>query len=395
MNVLVYIPKITQEYGGVKQYTYNILGLLNLENENSYYVFSKEQTTASEFTNLTFINIEDRQRHLIGKIIYKLALVLSNFLLNQVLKVENIPFYKKVIPPKILDRYKIDIVYCPIQLLPSGDFKKIFTIHDLQELHFPSFFSAESRKYRALNNERFISEADLIVTSYEHIKSDIIKFFDYKPEKIVVLPHSFSNNWFDKYVGSNSKEIRAKYNLPDLYFLYPAATWEHKNHIHLLKSLKSIKDIMALTINLVCTGDRTDYFFNALEPYIIQNELEGNVRFTGIVDDLDLYCLYRESYGVIIPTRYEAGSFPLYESIFMGIPVICSNTTSLPETIGDQRFVFDPTNIGEMSNKIYLLYSNEEYRKENISNSIRRAEEIRSLDCLPIVRKMISSLSNS
>jgi glycosyltransferase involved in cell wall biosynthesis len=152
---------------------------------------------------------------------------------------------------------------------------------------------------------------------------------------------------------------------------------------------------MALTINLVCTGDRTDYFFNALEPYIIQNELEGNVRFTGIVDDLDLYCLYRESYGVIIPTRYEAGSFPLYESIFMGIPVICSNTTSLPETIGDQRFVFDPTNIGEMSNKIYLLYSNEEYRKENISNSIRRAEEIRSLDCLPIVRKMISSLSNS
>jgi glycosyltransferase involved in cell wall biosynthesis len=394
MNVLVYIPKITQEYGGVKQYTYNILGLLNLENENSYYVYSKEQTTASEFTNLTFIKFEDRERGLIGKTIYKLALVLSNYLLTRVLKVEYVPIYKNVIPRDILDRYKIDIVYCPIQLLPSGNFKKIFTVHDLQELHFPYFFSAESRKYRALKNEKFISEADLIVTSYDHIKSDIIKFFDCLPGKIVVLPHSFKNNWFDKYVGSDSIEIRAKYKLPDVYFLYPAATWEHKNHIQLLKSLKSIKDNMAVAISLVCTGDRTDYFYNTLEPYIIQNELEGNVRFTGIVDDLDLYCLYRESHGVIIPTKYEAGSFPLYESIFMGIPVICSNTTSLPETIGDLRFVFDPENIGDMSNKILLLYSNEEYRKENIGNSIKRANEIRSLDCLPIVRKMISSLSS-
>ena len=67
-----------------------------------------------------------------------------------------------------------------------------------------------------------------------------------------------------------------------------------------------------------------------------------------------------------MPTLYEAGSFPLMESILMGIPVVCSNVTSLPETIGDNQFVFDPNNINDIAEKIIKIWDDENYRADNL-----------------------------
>lgn len=394
MNVLVFIPKITQEYGGVKQYTFNILGLFNQDNENSYYLFSNNPDSYSEFSNLTNIGFTEGRTNLINRVVIKMAGLISDYLLTRILDLEYRIFYQPVIPGEILRKYRIDTVYCPIQILPKGNFKKIITIHDLQELHFPAFFSPDSRKYRAINNEKYISEADMIVTSYEHIKNDIVKFFNIPENKIVVIPHSFTQNWFDKYIGLTTSQIQTRLNLPGLFFLYPAATWEHKNHLRLLKSLVCLKKEYGLTISLVCTGDKTEYYFRELEPFIVSNKLESNVFFTGIIDSFDLYCLYCESYGVIIPSLYEAGSFPLYESLLLGVPVICSNTTSLPEIMGDNNFVFDPTSITDMVSKINSLASNQEFRGKNIRNAKLRASQIRGTDSLTALKNMMLTLAS-
>lgn len=394
MNVLVFIPKITQEYGGVKQYTFNVLGLFNQDTENSYYLFSNNPDSYSEFSNLINVGFTEGRTSLINRVVIKMAGLISDYLLTQILDLEYRIFYQPVIPGEILHKYRIDTVYCPIQILPKGNFKKIITIHDLQELHFPAFFSPDSRKYRAINNEKYISEADMIVTSYEHIKNDIVKFFNVAENKIVVIPHSFTQNWFDKYIGLTTSQIQTKFNLSGLFLLYPAATWEHKNHLRLLKSLVFLKKELGLTINLVCTGDKTEYYFRELEPFIVSSKLENNVFFTGIIDSFDLYCLYCESNGVIIPSLYEAGSFPLYESLLLGVPVICSNTTSLPEIMGDNNFVFDPTSITDMANKINSLVSNQEFRVKNIRNAKLRSGQIRGTDSLPALKRMMLTLAS-
>jgi glycosyltransferase involved in cell wall biosynthesis len=392
MNILVFIPKITQEYGGVRQYTYNVLGLFNRDKENSYYVFSNNTDSYPEFTKLIHVRYREERRNLGKRVILKLAGLISDYLITHIMDLEYRIFYQPVIPRGVLKYYCIDAVYCPIQLLPKGKFKKIMTIHDLQELHFPAFFSPDSRKYRAINNEKYISEADMLITSYEHIKSDVTKFFNISAENIFVIPHSFTNNWFEKYAGSATSQVRIKYNLPGLFFLYPAATWEHKNHLQLLRSFVFIRSEFGLTISLVCTGDRTEYYSKELEPFIVANNLGDDVFFTGIIDEFDLYSMYSETNGVIIPSLYEAGSFPLYESILLGVPVICSDTTSLPDTIGDSRFVFDPLSIHDMANKICSLFSDEEYRKENIRNSQIRASQIRGTDSMPVLQNMIHKL---
>ena len=73
---------------------------------------------------------------------------------------------------------------------------------------------------------------------------------------------------------------------------------------------------------------------------------------------------------VVIPTRYEAGSGPLYEAMKYSAPVICSNVTSLPDTMGNNEFLFDPENENEIAGKIEVMLTDENAISRNINNSV-------------------------
>ena len=90
--------------------------------------------------------------------------------------------------------------------------------------------------------------------------------------------------------------------------------------------------------------------------------------------------MYKNARLVVIPTLYEAGSGPLYEAMRYGIPVICSNVTSLPETIGNEDFIFYPNNSEEMLKKIKLGLFDEEFRKRNIQNSEEKMSKFRQIN---------------
>ncbi|MFM6269887.1 MAG: glycosyltransferase, partial [Dolichospermum sp.] len=90
--------------------------------------------------------------------------------------------------------------------------------------------------------------------------------------------------------------------------------------------------------------------------------------------------LYKNCALVVVPTLYEAGSFPLLEAMFLEVPVICSSVTSLPETIGDSRFIFDPLNIEEMGNLIVNMLNDEPLRMANIKNNQARIEKLTKIN---------------
>ena len=132
---------------------------------------------------------------------------------------------------------------------------------------------------------------------------------------------------------------------------------------------------LGMEVNLVCTGNKTDYY-SEIENHIRKYGLTDSIKFLGIVPEEDLIGLYKNSELVVIPTLYEAGSGPLYEAMRYKVPVICAKTTSLPETIGDERFVFNPKNVDELSNLIVRMLTDENLRNENISNSEKRMREL-------------------
>ena len=84
---------------------------------------------------------------------------------------------------------------------------------------------------------------------------------------------------------------------------------------------------------------------------ISELNLSEAVHFLGIVPEEDLISLYKNSSLVVIPTLYEAGSGPLYEAMRYQVPVICSNVTSLPDTVSNDEFLFDPNDMKSYQKK--------------------------------------------
>lgn len=255
----------------------------------------------------------------------------------------------------------------------------IVTVHDLQELHFPEYFSPAQRAIRAMHRWKTLDQSRQVIVSYDHVKDDLLKFFRLPPEKIQVCPIPFREIGWPEPTPQASRLYSERYAPRNPFLLYPAQTWPHKNHRRLIQSLEVARQRSGINLKLICTGHTND-FRKELDAQIEALNLGDAIYFTGIVPEDELAWLYRHASLVVIPTEYEAGSFPLMEAIMMGVPVICSDVTSLPETIGDQRFIFSPHDVQAMSDLIQRMLLDVRLREVNIANSKKQATRLRTVN---------------
>jgi len=382
MKIGFYIHHTAISAGGIFTYSIGILRQIITANEIEKVVIitSKEiQERLNEFIGnpKVNINIVDRNKlsvklcYSLSYIFYNIAIIFEKYLS---IKSGAIKSFSTFINPyrKVLESEDISILHVPVQYSPVYRTKKpvIITMHDLLEYHFPEFFGSREKRHRMINNAKAIFDTSHIIVSFNHVKEDIIKYFGINEDEISVCPPPFAESWFLSKKETSWNELSTKHSLNKNYLLYPAATWKHKNHIGLLGALKKLVD-EGIEINLVCTGNKTAYYQN-IKSVIDELELPGNVNFLGIVSEEDLIGLYKNASLVVVPTLYEAGSGPLYEAMRYKVPVICSNVTSLPETMREREFIFDPNNLDEMKEKIALGLTDEDFRKRNLDNSEQR-----------------------
>lgn len=372
MNILYYIPELNQATGGSRQYSIAMLELLAKDRTNNQY--------------LIFHNSEDRQVLDIVEKSTNMLLIPTKLgkekrhqkFFRHFISLLNILFIKFGAPSiskgyyflnRVCKKYKVDIVFFPGQYnsLIKGP-RKICTVHDVQELHFPDYFTPEERRDRAIGMVNKLHDTNLVIVSFNHVKKDLTRFFQVPNNRILVCLLDMSNLWFKKFEKMPQSDI-PDIKLPEKFLLYPANTWRHKNHITLLETIAYLRDKKDININLVCTGDKNSFFADAILPKMKELNLEGQVVFLGVVSEEVLFSLYKKCWATVIPTIYEAGSFPLIESILIGVPVVCSSVTSLPETIGDMQFTFNPFDVADMADKIQKIFTSEEYRASNIYNS--------------------------
>lgn len=384
MKIAFYIHHTTISAGGIYTYTIGILRLLfNSPEIDKIIIITTDEisNTLDEFRLSQKIDIKTIDRK---KFTVELRMVLWYMLYAGLHILQDATRSPKIFEPikkivtkinpyyAVLTKNKIDLFHVPLQYAPiyKIDPPVMVTMHDLQEYHFPTYFSIKERLHRKLNNKIAAQDSEHIICSFEHVKKDIIKYLKVNPEKVSVCPPPFADNWFLNKNESDWNEIQIKYRIEKKFLLYPAATWEHKNHLILLEAVKKIR-YEGLDFELVCTGNKTDYYSTILKR-IEELNLSQAIHFLGIVPEEDLISLYKNSSLVVIPTLYEAGSGPLYEAMRYGVPVICSNVTSLPDTVGNNEFLFDPNKVDEISEKIERGLTDENYRRKNIENSQER-----------------------
>jgi len=391
-NILYFIPGLTRSYGGIFQYTFTILQMLKDMDRVKIYVFSEQvlpelDQLSSECDNIYRIPINEcldqGLAFQVNRVKRKLNEVIfgtdgsKGFKLNFAVN-------------KAIRKYNIDLVHTPFELMPiQKDVPVLATIHDLQERHFPEYFNAAELAKRAMIKQDIANRSAGIVCSFEHVKKDIVGILGASEENVHVCLPSMEGLWFKDYKGTDLKPM----NFAKPFILYPAATWKHKNHVCLLKAVARSMEEHAQDFKLICTGALTPYY-KEIQSLMLELELgDDQVEFRGVVSEEELFSLYMHCQAVVVPTKYEAGSFPLIESIFLERPVICSDVTSLPETIGDTRFTFDPDDVQALADLIHVLMTDADYLKAAVENSKSMQERLRAPGTAEKIKEIYFNLS--
>lgn len=395
MKIGIYTYNIRKGYpGGVQQYSTRLIQALVQYTNNDIYVFTNEELAKSDYPKLSkYKNYHEvifpQKVKIYQKLIYnRYSLKISlPHILNRIRF--PIELLKKLGDIRsIIQSYDLDVLHFPGPILPLYGWKipTVISCHDLQHEYFPGFFRAEELKYRKFHYPKSAKESAHIIVSFDRVKKDLVKFYKINPNKITVTSIGCFQNKSGR-IFSNPRALFTKFQIPEKFLLYPAQTWKHKNHIFLLKVLARYKNKYDKNIFLVCTGRKNENYKN-IEKVIRANNLTNNVLFTGFIPEEELNTLYLKASLVVIPSLYEAGSWPLLEAMSYGTPVICSNVTSLPEIIGDQRFIFDPRNEEELCELIYKMLNDENLRKENIENS---RKQIKRFDWEKVIPNFIKA----
>src|ERR1700730_16802473 len=265
-----------------------------------------------------------------------------------------------------------DILYTPSVVLQSFDshIPNVLSMHDIQHLHYPEFFSRSRRLSRRITYGLSAKYANFFQASSEFIKTDLLAHFgSISPEQISVIPEGVRVEDFAK--SSNSSSLKRRYALPEKFLLYPAQLWPHKNHLVLLRALKHIETEHGLRIPLILTGGK--YTAASTVLGYVTDQAMHYVYYLGKVPFEDLVGLYRRAAFLLMPSLHESNSFPILEAAAAGIPIIASR---IPPNMELARVLdlnlFDPLNTEELEEVLLRLWEDELTPASQVRNNRER-----------------------
>lgn len=273
-----------------------------------------------------------------------------------------------VFPFKVL-KEKADKALIPNFTLLLLKFKPTVVImHDLIEFNVPDKFSKKKMFYRTkLADPITAKRADHIITVSENSKKDINKFLGVKDNKISVVYNGVDQNKFIKMNKDKATSYFENRGWPTNYILY-AGTIDHpgKNAMNVIKSFEELKKQNKYKGSLILAG-MPGSGYEVIDNYIRKSEFNGSIVLTGFVSDEELVALYSNCETFCFVSLYEGFGIPPLEALACGAKVVVSNTSSLPEVVGDIGFTVDPINQKAITEAVYKsinLDANEEYRKD-------------------------------
>ncbi len=274
---------------------------------------------------------------------------------------------------KLIQEQNIQCVYYPTAFACEDyDIPFYATIWDLGHLTISVFPEVsgngqfESRQ-RSLNS--IVHRSYRIVSESESGKSDICRYYNVNPAKVVVVPQFPSNLVHLKLSGLEMEKILNKFQLNGKKFLfYPAQFWPHKNHINLIKAINELRK-ENIYIELILTGSDQGNLTYILD-YIEGLKLSSQIRYLGFVSDNEMSALYKSAYAMVFPTLLGPTNMPVSEAIACECPLICSDFMGHREQAEDAALYINPEEYLDITAKIKMLVEDEKLREILIKKGI-------------------------
>jgi glycosyltransferase involved in cell wall biosynthesis len=254
--------------------------------------------------------------------------------------------------------------------------KKFVTVHDLMVMTHPEFFKRDHRPYfkRMLG---CFSEKTFAFCTTENVRANILELTPLQPEHIFLAPLAADRDLFYPASAAEIRAARCEFEISDApYFLALSVPEPHKNFAHLIRCFGELVQSGELPgYNLVIAGRdaaRNPLVTDALAKY---PALAGRVLTPGFVPDEKLAAIYSGATAFLFPSLAEGFGLPPLEAMQCGVPVITSDTSSLPEVVGDAGLMVNPTDADALCQAILTLHRDGDLRKMLVSRAKERAAQ--------------------
>lgn len=271
-------------------------------------------------------------------------------------------------------RTNLDLLHFPgttIQPL-SLPIPTVITVHDLQHLYWPGFFSLRERLRRWRQDRPSIHKAARIIAISDFTRQTISEKFPAAADKVTTIPSGISAEFFQPIPQPAKEQFRQKYNLPPRFTVYPARPWPHKNHKRLLAAMKILREQYQSGCRLVLCGFTPNETPPDWQPLL--DSLGGDtVQLVSYIPKPEMPALYQTADFLIYPSLFEGFGLPILEAMAAGCPVICADAAALPETAGGAAVLIDPFDSAAIAQTMHTLLTNPTQRAGLIEKGVKRA----------------------
>jgi glycosyltransferase involved in cell wall biosynthesis len=238
----------------------------------------------------------------------------------------------------------VDVFYSPDFLLPpTFAARQVVTVHDLSYVRVPECFPAPLLNYLNRAVPPSLARATMILADAASTQRDLIEVYGIPREKIRVL-YSGVEPRFCPDVPPAARARVQTLTRGKPYLLAVGTLQPRKNYVRLLHAFARLLPNLQSPISnlqLIIAGAR-GWMYEEIFETVARLNLQDRVVFTEFVADDDLPALYAGAMLFVYPSLYEGFGLPVIEAMACGTPVVCSNTSSLPEVAGDAALYFDP-----------------------------------------------------
>ncbi len=352
-----------RQYSGISEYTANLLAaILKLDKENEYRLFYN-----------SYHDLKGRLDGWGGPNSKLVGLHFPNKIFNYCLqKIFGYPRIDEVLGG-------VDIFWSPhfnfTRLsAPESGLKKVITVHDLSFLRYPEFFSRRKNFWhKSLGVIKTLKEAEGIIAVSENTKNDIVELAGIDSGKIKVI---YSGNNIAKKIWpeETAEECLRKFKIDSPYILYVGNIEPRKNIGGLIKAYdklredKAFKDLILVLAGAPGWKNARIYRDWRSSPY------QGRIRFLGYVSAEEKEILYSRAAVFVYPSFYEGFGFPPLEAMAYGVPIVCSNVSSLPEVVADAGIMINPDKPEEIAEAIGIVLKDKKLRESLVALGYARAE---------------------
>ncbi len=270
---------------------------------------------------------------------------------------------------QVLRRLRPDWYLSTYFLPPILPCRGAVIVHDLSFRAHPGYFPPSVYLYMTLLTARAVCQADSVLVDSEFTRREMQRFHPAASGKVAPIWNGVGDGFCAYTTQDDDLSILAEHQIQRPYVLAIGNIHPRKNLARLLQAYLTFREEVDASPEMVWVG-----LPRWQSAELVQAAVGAGVRLTGYVPAEHLPALYRQASAFVYPSLYEGFGLPVIEAMACGTPVICSNTTSVPEVAGDAALLVDPEDTRAIADALCTLWRDPALAAELRRRGLERAQ---------------------